>query len=81
MFVGGIGFKTFWYQKSIGIGFEKNWYRKKYWYRKKIGIKKYRIRYRKKISIGKMFRIRFHSDFGFRHTLIMIVGTLMYSKY
>ena len=49
--------------KSIGIGFEKNWHRKKYWYRylKKIGIeksigisigknwygKKYRIRYKK----------------------------------
>ena len=52
-----LGFETFWFflmvsvsvsenfgiEKSIGIGFGKIWYRKKYWYRfrKKFGIKKY----------------------------------------
>ena len=66
--------KKFGTGKSIGIGFENFWYRKKYWYRylKKIGIeksigigigknwygKKYRIRY-KKIGIGKKFWIGF----------------------
>merc|ERR1712015_494461 len=86
-------------EKSIGFGFEKFWYRKKYRYRfrkilvskkvsdsvsknsgieKSIGIgigknlvsKKVSDSVSKKIGIGKKFRIRFRSDFGFRHTLI-----------
>ena len=65
--------KKFGIEKSIGIGFEKFWYRKKYWYRfrkilvskkvsvlvsKKIGIgKKYRYRYRKKLVSEKSIGI------------------------
>jgi len=85
-------------KKSIGIGFEKIWYRKKYRYRfrkilvskkvsdsvsknsgieKSIGIgigknlvsKKVSDSVSKKFGIGKKFRIRFRSDFGYRHTL------------
>ena len=59
----GIGFEKNWYRKSIGIGFEKFWYRKKYWYRFR------KILVSKKIGIGKKFWIRFRSDFGYRHTL------------
>ena len=77
--------KNFGIGKSFGIGFEKIWYRKKYryWYRKNFGIeksigigigkklvsKKVSVSVSKKIGIGKKFRIRFRSDFGFRHTL------------
>ena len=73
-------------EKSIGIGFGKIWYRKKYryWYRKNFGIeksigigigkklvsKKVSVSVSKKIGIGKKFRTRFRSDFGFRHTLL-----------
>ena len=79
--------KIFGIGKSFGIGFEKIWYRKKYryWYRKNFGIeksigigigkklvsKKVSVSVSKKIGIGKKFRIRFRSDFGFRHTLIL----------
>ena len=58
-------------KKSIGMGFEKFWYRKKYWYRfRKILVsEKVSDSVSKKFGIGKKFRIRFRSDFGFRHTL------------
>ena len=89
--------KFFGIEKSIGIGFEKFWYRKKYRFRKflvsekvsvsvsknsgiekSIGIgignnlvsKKVSDSVSEKIGIGKKFRIRFRSDFGFRHTLV-----------
>ena len=73
-------------EKSIGIGFENFWYRKKYRYRfrknlvskkvsvsvskifgidKSIGIGFGKNLVSKKIGIGKKFRIRFRSDFGF----------------
>ena len=34
----------------------------------------------KKFGIGKKFRIRFRSDFGFRHTLILIDGAYKLKK-
>ena len=46
-------------EKSIGIGIGKN-----------LVSKKVPDSVSKKIGIGKKFRIRFRSDFGFRHTLI-----------
>ena len=54
--------------ESIGIGFEKFWYQKKYWY----WFRKHLVS--KKVSdsvfgIEKKFRLRFRSNFGFRHTL------------
>ena len=70
---------------GIGIGFEKNLVSekvsvlvsKKFCIEKSIGIgigkklvsKKVSVSVSKKIGIGKKFRIRFRSDFGFRHTL------------
>ena len=45
-------------EKSIGIGIEK-----------KSVSEKVSDSVSKKIGIGKKFRIRFRSDFGFRHTL------------
>ena len=63
--------KNFGIDKSIGIGFDFFWYRKKYRYRyrKNLVSKKVSDSVSKKIGIGKKFRIRFRSDFGFRHTL------------
>ena len=66
-----LGFETFHFLDGIRFGLNKkiiwtkNWYRK-IWYLKSLGfgIKKYRIWY------GGKFWIRFHSDFGFRHTLV-----------
>ena len=84
----GIGFEKNWYRKSIGIGFENFWYRKKvsvlvskkFGIEKSIGIgigknlvsKNVSDSVSKKIGIVKKFRIRFRSDFGFRHTLLLI---------
>merc|ERR1712024_316996 len=51
--------KKFGIEKSIGIGIGKN-----------MVSKKVSDSVSKKIGIGKKFRIRFRSDFGFRHTLI-----------
>ena len=51
--------KIFGIDKSIGIGFGK-----------KLVSKKVSDSVSKKIGIGKKFRIRFRSDFGFRHTLL-----------
>ena len=51
--------KFFGFDKSIGIGFGKN-----------LVSKKVSDSVSKKIGIGKKFRIRFRSDFGFRHTLL-----------
>ena len=51
--------KIFGIVKSIGIGFGKN-----------LVSKKVSDSVSKKIGIGKKFRIRFRSDFGFRHTLL-----------
>merc|ERR1719507_281103 len=80
--------KNFGIEKSIGIGFEKIWYRKKYRYRfRKILVsKKVSDSVSKKSGIGKKFRIRFRSDFGYRHTLLLstseyfevLLGTLRY---
>ena len=77
------GFHVFlwnWFRKKIGIGFQKNWYRKKYWnwFRKKLSLlvsekmalKKVSDSVSKKNGIGKKFRIRFLLYFGFRHTLM-----------
>ena len=50
--------KIFGIDKSIGIGFGK-----------KLVSKKVSDSVSKKFGIGKKFRIRFRSDFGFRHTL------------
>ena len=68
-------------EKSIGIGFEKFWYRKKYRYRfrkilvsKKVSVsvskknwyqKKYRIRYRKNLGSEKSFGFGFVQILGF----------------
>ena len=66
-------------EKSIGIGFEKIWYRKKYRIRfrkilvsKKVSVsekiwyrKKYRIRYRKKLVPEKSFGFGFVQILGF----------------
>ena len=59
--------------ESIGIGLEKFWYQKKYWYwfrkhlvSKKVSDSVFGI---EKIFSGKKFRLRFRSNFGFRHTL------------
>ena len=53
--------KIFGIGKGIGIGFEKNWYRKKYryWFRKFLVSKKYRYRFQKKIGIEKSISIGF----------------------
>ena len=51
--------KKFGIEKSIGIGIGK-----------KLVSKKVSVSVSKKIGIGKKFRIRFRSDFGFRHTLL-----------
>ena len=63
--------KIFGIEKSIGFGFEKFWYRKKYRYRyrKNLVSEKVSDSVSKKFGIGKKFRIRFRSDFGYRHTL------------
>ena len=52
--------KKFGIEKSIGIGIGK-----------KLVSKKVSVSVSKKIGIGKKFRIRFRSDFGFRHTLLL----------
>jgi len=54
--------KIFGIDKSIGIGFGKN-----------LVSKKVLDSVSKKIGIGKKFRIRFRSDFGFRHTLMYVI--------
>ena len=54
--------KIFGIDKSIGIGFGK-----------KLVSKKVSDSVSKKIGIGKKFRIRFRSDFGFRHTLPQVI--------
>ena len=58
-------------EKSIGIGFENFWYRKKYRYRfRKILVsKKVSDSVSKIFGIRKKFRFRFRSDFWFRHSL------------
>ena len=48
-------------KKSIGFGIVKIWYREKY-----------RIQYWKNLVSEKKFRIRFRSDFGYRHTLFLL---------
>ena len=50
--------ENFGIEKSIGFSIENIWYRKKH-----------RIRYRRNLVSEKKFRIRFRSDFGYRHTL------------
>ena len=64
------------FEKSIGIGFENFWYRKKYRYRfRKILVsKKVSDSVSKNFGIGKKFRFRFRSDFWFRHSLSMSHG-------
>ena len=47
-----------WYRKSIEFGIEKSWY------------KKVSDSVSEKFGIGKKFRIRFRSSFGYRHTLV-----------
>ena len=63
--------ENFGIEKSIGIGFGKIWYRKKYRYRfRKILVsKKVSDSVSKNFGIGKKFRFRFRSDFWFRHSL------------
>ena len=108
------GFETFPCFLMVSVS-KKNWSQKKYWYRfrknlvskkvsvsvsKKFGIeksigigigknlvsKKVSDSVSKKIGIGKKFRIRFRSDFGFRHTLItttinsIIIASIIFFK-
>ena len=65
-------------EKSIGIGFENFWYRKKfrYWFRKNLVSKQVLDSVSKKIGIGNKFWIRFRSDFGVRHTLAFFLRAL-----
>ena len=73
----GIGLRKIWYRKKYRYRFQKMLVSKKYQYRfqkklywKKCGIEKIIGFGIKKNGIGKKFRIRFRSDFGFRHTLL-----------
>ena len=67
--------KIFGIRKSIGFGIVKIWYRKKYriWYRKYLVSEKVSDSVSEEFGIGKKFRIRFRSDFGYRHTLVHII--------
>ena len=67
----GISFGKKVSKKSIGIGFENFWYRKKYRYRfRKILVsKKVSDSVLKNFGIGKKFQFRFRIDFWFRHSL------------
>ena len=50
--------KKFGFEKSIGIGIEKN-----------LVLRKVSVSVSEKFGIGKKFWIRFRLDFGYRHTL------------
>jgi len=69
------------FEKSIGIGFENFWYRKKYRYRfRKILVsKKVSDSVSKNFGIGKKFRFR--SDFWFRHSLVINLLLVKMSTY
>ena len=76
-FFDGIGISFRKIKKGIGIGFEKNLVSEKVsdsvsknsGIEKSIGIGIGKNLVSKKFGIGKKFRIRFRSDFGYRHTL------------
>ena len=65
--------KLFHFLDGFGFGIEKIWYRKKYRirYRKYLVSEKVSDSVSEKFGIGKKFRIRFRSDFGYRHTLVL----------
>ena len=76
----GIGFEKIWSRKKYRYQFRKILVSKKvsvsvskfFGIDKSIGFGFGKNLVSKKIGIGKKFRIRFRSDFGFRHTLFFI---------
>jgi len=75
--------KLFNFFGSFGFGIEKIWYQKKYRirYRKKLVSKKVSDSVSDKFGIGKKFRIRFRSNFGYCHTLLREgAGKVKYKK-
>ena len=56
-------------QKSIRFGVVKIWYRKEIWIRYSVFGKLFHFQYGIRFGFQSKFQIRFHSDFGYRHTL------------
>ena len=74
--------KNFGFEKSIGIGFEKIWYRKKYWYRfRKILVsKKVSVSVSEKKLVSKKVSDSVSKIFGIGKSIGFGIGKIWYRK-